>query len=82
MSILELSQIIFNLITSFAVIVITVLISVIAYDIIKFARATKKFVEEVNKESTELYNKINNFLETVFNLSIVSKLFKKKNGKK
>ena len=82
MSILELSQIIFNLITSFAVVVITVLISVIAYDIIKFTRATKKFVEKVNKESSEVYNKINNFLETIFNLSIISKLFNKKNGKR
>jgi predicted PurR-regulated permease PerM len=82
MLILETSQIIFNLVISLAVIVITVLISVIAYDIIKFIRSIKKFMDGVNKESAELYNKINNFLETISNLSIISKLFKKKHGKK
>lgn len=78
MSILELSQIIFNLVISFAVIVITVLFSVIAYDTIKFSRSVKKFVDDINKESSELYNKINNFLEGIFNLSFISKFFKKK----
>ena len=82
MPILEISQIIFNIVISAAVIVITALISVIAYDIIKFIRAIKKFMDGVNKESAELYNKINNFLETISNFSIISKLFKKKNGKK
>jgi len=82
MTILEISQIIFNLVISTAVIVVAALISIIAYDIIKFTKAVKKMVDGINKESEELYNKINNFLETIFNLSIVSKLFKKKNGKK
>ena len=82
MTILVISQIIFNLVMSTAVIIIAALISIIAYDIIKFTKAVKKLVDGVNKESEELYIKINNFLETIFNLSIVSKLFNKKNGKK
>jgi len=77
MSILETSQIIFNFVISFAVIIVTILISVIAYDIIKFCKSIKKFTDDVNKESSELYNKINNFLEGIFNLSFISKFFHK-----
>ena len=78
MTILILSQIIFNFVISLAVIVITALISVIAYDIIKFSKSIKKFMDGVNKESSELYGKINKFLENIFNLSFISKFFKKK----
>jgi hypothetical protein len=78
MSTLEISQIIFNLVISLAVIVITALISVIAYDIIRFSKSIKKFMDGVNKESSELYEKINKFVENIFNLSFISKFFKKK----
>lgn len=78
MSILEISQIIFNLVISFAVVVTTILISVIAYDIIKFSRSVKKFMDGVNKESSEIYEKINKFLESISNLSFISKFFKRK----
>jgi hypothetical protein len=78
MTILEISQIIFNLVISLAAIVVATLISVIAYDIIKFSKSVKKFMDGVNKESSELYDKINKFLESIFNLSFVSKFFKKK----
>ena len=81
MSTLEISQIIFNFVMSFAVIVVTVLISVIAYDIIKFSKSIKKFVDGVNRESSELYGKINKFLESLFNLSFITKFFKKKKSK-
>lgn len=81
MSILEISQIIFNLVISFAVIVITIFISVISYGIIKFGKSIKNFVDGLNKESTELYNKINKFLESIFNLSFISNFFKKKRNK-
>jgi len=63
MTILEISQIIFNLVTSLAVIVIAILISLVAYDVIKFSRSVKKF---------------NKFLENIFSLSFISKFFKKK----
>lgn len=78
MTILEISQIIFNLVISFAVVVITVLVSVIACYIIKFSKSVKKFMDGVNKESAELYNKINNFLEGISNLSFISKFFNRK----
>jgi F0F1-type ATP synthase membrane subunit a len=81
MTILETSQIIFNLVVSLAVIVITVFVSVIAYGIIKFSRAFKDLIDSLNRESSELYEKINNFLETLFNLSFISKFFKKKKSK-
>jgi hypothetical protein len=78
MSVLEISQIIFNLVISLAAIVIATLISVIAYDIIKFSKSVKKFMDGVDKESSELYEKINKFLESISNLSFISKFFKKK----
>ena len=78
MSVLEISQIIFNLVISLAVIVIATLISVIAYDIIKFSKSVKKFMDGVNRESSELYEKINKFLENIYNLSFVHNFFKKK----
>lgn len=64
---------------SLTVIVVGVFVSIIAFDIIKFTKATRKFLDGVNKESAELYEKINKFLETVFNLSFISKFFNKKN---
>jgi len=73
MSVLETSQIIFNLVISLAVIVIAVFFSVIAYDIIKFSKSVKEFMDGVNKESSELYEKINKFLESIFNLSFISR---------
>ena len=80
MSILEISQIIFNFVISGAVIVIAVFWGIIAYNIIKFSKSVKKFVDSVNKESSELYAKINKFLENIFNLSFVTRFFSK--GKK
>jgi len=82
MSLLEISQILFNVVISLAVIIITTLLSVICYDTIQFIKTTKKFLQNVNKESSELYEKINNFLEGIFNLSFVSRFFKKKRNKK
>jgi hypothetical protein len=78
MSTLEVSQIIFNFVISLSVVVVTVLISVIAYDIIKCSKAIKKFFDGVTKESSELYEKIDRFLENIFKLSFISKFFKKK----
>ena len=81
MTILILSQIIFNLVISIAVIVVAALISIIAFETIKFIRGIKNFVEGVNKESAELYEKSNKFLENISNLSFISKFFKKKKSK-
>ncbi len=81
MSILETSQILFNLIISLAVIVVTVLASFIAYEVIKFIGAMKKLLADINRESSELYEKIDKFLTGIFTLSFVSnisKFFKKK----
>ena len=77
MSLLETSQIIFNLVISAAVIVVAALFSMIAYDIIKFSRSVKVFIDDVDKESSIIYQKINKFLEAIFTLSFVSKFFKK-----
>jgi hypothetical protein len=81
MSILEVSQIIFNLVISVAVIVFTVLFSAMAYGIIKFGKSVKIFIDDIDKESSALYQKINKFLESIFTLSFVSKLFNHKKKK-
>jgi len=78
MSVLEVSQILFNFVISFAVIVVTILVSVIAYDTIKFNKLIKKFLNDLNEESGELYEKINNFLESILKLSFISKFFNRK----
>ncbi len=78
MSILETSQIIFNLIISLAVILITTLVVVIAYDIIKISKSFKNLIESISKGSSEIYEKINQFLENIFKLSFLSKFFNKK----
>lgn len=78
MNTLEISQIIFNIVISLAVILITTLFSIIAYETIKFIKLTKMFLAGVNHESSEIYNKINKFLEGLFSLSLISKLFTKK----
>lgn len=81
MSILEISQILFNLVASIAIGAVAILFGVIAINIIKCILYIKKFLNEANKESAQLYSKINNFLEGLFNLSFVSRLFSKKNKK-
>jgi len=82
MSTLEVSQIVFNLVAAAAIILVASLISIIAYDIIKLSKSVKKFMDGVNRESAELYDKVNKFLESIANLSLISKFFKKsKKGK-
>lgn len=81
MQLLEITQIIFNLVISLAVIVLAVFVSLIAYETIKFIKAFKKLMADINKESSELYEKLNKFLESVFSLSFVSRFFKKKSKK-
>ena len=78
MSLLEISQIIFNFIVSSAILVVAVFAVLIAYDTLKIVKSTRKFVEGVSKESVEIYNKINTFFEGIFKLSSLAKLLKKK----
>ena len=81
MMILETTQIIFNIVFSLAIIIITTLICAMMYDAIKFINLIKKFIMGVEKESEEIYNKLNNFVETILKLSFVSRLFNKKEKK-
>ena len=81
MPILEISQIIFNFVMSIGVVIITVLLCILFLNIIKFSKSVKKLIEDIDKESSEIYQKINKFLESIFTLSFVSKFFKKKKGK-
>ena len=66
------------MVVSLAVVVITVFASIIAYDVVTSIKATKKFLNNLNRESAQLYEKINNFLEGIFKLSFLSQFFKKK----
>ncbi len=81
MSLLEISQIIFNLVASLAVIITTAVIVFIAYDIIIFLKLIKKFLADVGKESSEIYRKIDNFLQGILTMSFITKFFQKKNKK-
>lgn len=81
MSLLETSQIIFDLVVSVAVIVITVFISVIAYEIIEAIAATRNLLRDIEKGSSELYKKIDAFLGSLFAMKFISQLFNKKKKK-
>ena len=81
MSVLEVSQIIFNFVISIAVIITATLIGVIFYEVIKFIESAKKLVKDISEESAEIHEKINKFLESIFRVTFFSKLFKKKSKK-
>ncbi len=82
MTLLEFSQIFFDLVGGLAVIIITVFISVIAYNIIRFFRVTKEVVQGISRESSELYHKIDSFLEKAMALKFITNFFTKKSNKK
>ncbi len=82
MTLLETSQIIYNFIASFALVLIALLVSIVILGTLKSIKLIKNLIENVNKESSQLYHKINNFLEGISNLSFISRLFKKGRGKK
>ncbi|MFA6189929.1 MAG: hypothetical protein WC711_00215 [Candidatus Staskawiczbacteria bacterium] len=79
MSILEISQIIFNFIISFAAIIITIWIIFVAYNLIRFINAIKKLMIAVDKGTSEIYERVNKFLENIFNFSFISRFFRKDN---
>jgi len=81
MTLLETSQIIFNLVISVAVILVATLVSIIAYEVIKFIKAVKKLSENIKRESSELYEKVNGFLENFSKLAFISRFFNKKEKK-
>ena len=81
MTLLETSQIIFNLVASIAIVVVSLLICIIAFDIIKFFKNIKKVFNDVTEKSNELYGRIDDFLANIAALPFLSRLFKKKKSK-
>ena len=82
MTLLDFAQIFFDLVASAAIIVVTVFISVIAYEVINGIRSTKSMLREVGRESSELYQKIESFLERATIIKLITKFFNKKSNKK
>ncbi|MDP2741264.1 MAG: hypothetical protein Q8O66_01070 [bacterium] len=82
MTTLILSQIIFNFVASIAIITISVLIGIIAFDIIKFTKSIKNFFNNLNEKSNELYKNLDNFFAGISTLPFISGLFKKKRKSK
>jgi len=82
MTTLILSQIIFNFVASIAIIAISVLIGIIAFDIIKFTKSIKNFFNNLNEKSNELYRNLDNFFASISTLPFISGLFKKKRKSK
>ena len=77
MSILEISQIIFNVTASLAIIIVGVLVGTIAFEVMIVVKRVKKLVHEVKQESAYVRQKLDSFLLAITSLSFVSKLFKK-----
>ncbi|MBX4200561.1 hypothetical protein KW786_00345 [Candidatus Parcubacteria bacterium] len=82
MNILEIAQIIFYFTVSFAVIVVGVLVTIIAVQVIWFIVATKRLVNGLHKESVEVYRKVDRFLQSMASLAFFSKFFPKGRSKK
>jgi len=82
MSILETSQVIFNLIISLTAVLVIVLIGIVAYDVFKVSKSVNELIENLHKESSEFYEKLNRHLENIFSLSFISKFFNKKSKNK
>lgn len=78
MDLLTLSQIIFNLTATLAILVVGALVGIIAFEILQSIRATKKLAHDLKEQSAHLYSKIDSFLVGIASLSFVSKLFNKK----
>ncbi len=81
MTTLEISQIIFNLVASIAIIVVSALIAIIAFDIIKFIKSAKKVFSNLNEKSNKLYGHIDDFFINISVLPFISRLFKKRKSK-
>ena len=81
MSLLETSQITYNIVISLAVLVIAAFISIIFYEVIKFIKSAKKLVKDIGEESAEIHEKINKFLDSIFKVAFFSRFFKKKSKK-
>lgn len=60
---------------------ISILISMIAFDIIKFTKSIKKFFNNLNEKSNELYKNLDNFFANISTLPFISGLFKKRKSK-
>jgi hypothetical protein len=81
MSLLETSQIIFNVVASLAITIVSVFIGIIAFNIIMFMKKTKKMVSNLHEKSNELYHHIDNIFSIIIALPFISTLFKKKKSK-
>jgi hypothetical protein len=53
----------------------------IAFDIIKFTKSIKKFFNNLNEKSNELYKNLDNFFANISTLPFISGLFKKRKSK-
>ncbi len=77
MNILELSEIIFNFTVSIAIVAVSVLVAMIAIEILYSIRRTKKFVKDIKEESVELYRRVDIFLAGFAAMPFIAKIFKK-----
>ena len=82
MSILELSQIFFNVTVAFAVILVSAFLAVICYEIILFVKAVKLFAKNVKEEGEELRQRIERFIALFSSVPFLSGIFKKRKAKK
>jgi len=80
MTIVELSQVTFHLTATLAIIIITAIFIIMAYEINKSINNTRRFIKSIKDESIHLYSKLDKFLMGIAALPLI-KLFKKKKVK-
>ncbi len=76
-STLIISEIVFNLTVSIAVIVIMILCSIVTYRLIHITKEFEKLTHNLNHISSETGERINDILDRFSNLPLLSYFFKK-----
>ncbi len=81
MQLLELSQIVFNFTTIFAIVITTVVFCMVAYEIIMVLKSAKRFFNGLTEKSEDIYRNANVMIASMPIVSFIAKLFKKNKNK-
>jgi hypothetical protein len=76
MNLLEISQIILNFVLSIAVLLLIIIMGVALYFKLKFIRMVKRFFEDLSRESAQLHQRLDNFLNLLAKIPFLAGMLK------
>ncbi len=82
MDFLTVTQIVFNIVVTLAILVISLLVCVIAFEVIMFINMLKRVGRNVKQEGIQLKNKLEALAQMASQFSWVANIFKKKKSAK